>query len=158
MSEILLDFVDGLVGGDSEDGKITTEIDSWWSATNETETEAADDSFCSAPTEIFEDFTAEEFSNTRIIQWMHSIPPRFDHTKNVMNLMVGTDAQQQGLCIHTLPNLRAGVVLCCVVLCSMRMIWVAFVLFMSCSAHIYFSASSSLYQTTSRACLLRRLP
>ena len=111
MSGILLDFVDGRDASD-DDGAITTELDSFWSATNETsiETNATaddDDSFCSAPTEIFEDFTAEEFSNTRTIQWMHSFPPRFNHTKDVMNLMVGTEAQQQGMCY----------MICCAVLC-----------------------------------------
>lgn len=98
MSDVLLDFVDRLVGEDSEDGTISTEVNglnSWISAgANDTDTEAAN--FCSIPTELFEDFTAEEFSNTNIIQWMHSVPPRFGHTKNVLHLMVGTEDQQLG--------------------------------------------------------------
>jgi hypothetical protein len=161
MSGILLDFVDGMVGRDAyayasdDDEAITTELDSFWSATNETTADATavaddDDTFCSAPTEIFEDFAAEEFSNTRTIQWMHSFPPRFNHTKDVMALIVGTEAQQKGACytllcytLHTLP----------IVLRFVRMLWVAFVPFyeLQRSHHIslprppfFFSLSVSL--------------
>jgi hypothetical protein len=102
MSGVLLDLADRLAGGDSEDGAITTEISEIndflpHGGNNETiGQDELDDSFCSVPEEFFDNFAAEEFSNTRIISWMHSIPPRFGHTKNVLDLMVGTEAQQQG--------------------------------------------------------------
>ena len=91
MSDFLLEFVNGLAGDD--DGTRTTEINALNSfAGNDTMLE----DFCSVPTEIFDNFTAEAFSNTDTIEWMHAVPPRFGHSKNVMNLMLGTDAQKKG--------------------------------------------------------------
>lgn len=90
MSEVLLDFVDNLVDNSEDEA----ETSAWLSATNNNnETDQVE--YCSIPTEVFEDFTAEEFSNTNIIEWMHSIPPRFGKTNDILNLMIGTEDQQQ---------------------------------------------------------------
>ena len=97
MSTVLLDFVDGLVGDDSEDGSMTTGINALNSFVGNENN--ITESFCSVPTEIFEDFTAEEFSNTDTIEWMHSLPPRFGHSKNVTNLMLGTNEQKKGVLV-----------------------------------------------------------
>ncbi len=95
MSNVLLDFVDRLVGDDdSKDGTMTTGINALNSFVGN---ENVTDSFCSVPTEIFENFTAEEFSNTDTIEWMHSLPPRFGHSKNVMDLVLGTNEQKKGV-------------------------------------------------------------
>ena len=96
MSGILLDITDQMIVDETNDGVMTTEIDSWYFETDNNETDVEEDDFCSVPSEIFEDFTAEEFANTNTIGWMHSIPPRRGHSKNVMNLIVGTEAQKQG--------------------------------------------------------------
>ena len=79
-----------------DDGITTTEIDSIL-GNNETATDDfVEAELCTAPTEIFKNFTAEEFANTNTIEWMHSLPPRFNHSRNVMDLIVGTDAQKNG--------------------------------------------------------------
>ena len=64
---------------------------------NETGTDDfVEEEFCTVPTEIFDNFTAEEFANTNTIEWMHSLPPRYNHSSNVMDLIAGTDAQKNG--------------------------------------------------------------
>ncbi len=79
-----------------DDGIMTTEIDSIL-GNNETETDDfVQEEFCTVPTEIFKNFTAEDFSNTNTIEWIHSLPPRYNHSKNVMDLIAGTDAQKNG--------------------------------------------------------------
>jgi len=106
MSTVLLDFVDRLVGSASEeDGDLTTTInavnEAWWetaASINGTNNEYDDDAtaFCSVPEVLFEDFVAEDFSNTNIIRWMHTIPPRFGRSDNVLDLMLGTQDQKDG--------------------------------------------------------------
>ena len=91
----LLDLED-FGAGAFEDEIMTTEIDTIFS-NNETEMDDfVEEEFCTVPSEIFNNFTAEEFSNTNTIEWMHSLPPRYNHSKNVMDLISGTDAQKNG--------------------------------------------------------------
>ena len=110
MADILLDFVDNLVNrNNDDDGAITTDIvnaeESWWSATgNETDAlnysdDDIDGDFCSIPTVLFDNFTAQEFSNTWIIRWMHALPPRRGYSKDVLDLIVGTEEQKRGACV-----------------------------------------------------------
>jgi len=108
MSNVLLDFVDRLVGGGgdddfSQDQEEMVDTSVWMFASNETGGLASSTmttfdneyEYCSIPTEIFQGFSAEEFRNTKIIEWMHSVPPRFGKTKDVLDLIIGTEQQQQ---------------------------------------------------------------
>eukprot|EP00934_Nitzschia_sp_Nitz4_P007545 Nitzschia sp. Nitz4//scaffold1_size375055//99440//101442//NITZ4_000238-RA/size375055-augustus-gene-0.710-mRNA-1//-1//CDS//3329540931//7535//frame0 len=51
---------------------------------------------CEIPNvELIEEYNATEFYNTRAIEWMHSVSPRFGHSKNILSLMEGSDTQQK---------------------------------------------------------------
>eukprot|EP00536_Pseudo-nitzschia_multiseries_P008395 jgi/Psemu1/66506/estExt_Genemark1.C_2120035 len=109
MSNVLLDFIDKLVDrDDSEDAILQSDdenqlrvngLASSSSASNATEgfddAYVLESEYCSIPTEIFEEFSAEKFRNTNIIQWMHSTPPRFGKSSDVLDLAIGTTEQQQ---------------------------------------------------------------
>ena len=99
MSDILLDFVDRLVGDDNnENENEKEEITTFLSATNNMNNTAVVvvDEYCTLPPEVFDNFTAKEFNNTSIIDWMHSFPPRFGKTNNIMALLIGSEDEQKG--------------------------------------------------------------
>jgi hypothetical protein len=52
--------------------------------------------YCDIPTDILEPFDTIQFQNTRVIQWMHDIPPRYGKPSDVLLLMTGSQLEQQG--------------------------------------------------------------
>jgi hypothetical protein len=109
MSDILLDFVDRLVGDDDEESTIPPTTTAWLSAINDNITTTSFDfdqlgeedmssgMYCTISSEIFDNkFRAKEFLNTDIIEWMHSFPPRFGKTNDILALLIGTDNEQKG--------------------------------------------------------------
>jgi hypothetical protein len=113
MSDVLLDFVDRLVGDDNEATTIPPTTTSWLSAINdnittsfgsqvggeESEEEMEQQyAYCTiSSSDIFDNkFRAKEFINTDIIEWMHSFPPRFGKTNDILALLIGADNEQKG--------------------------------------------------------------
>ena len=107
MSDILLDFVDRLVG-DDEETTIPPTTTSWLSAINDNITSSSFDfsgqfdvednnEYCTISSELFDNkFRAKEFMNTDIIEWMHQFPPRFSNTNDILSLLIGTNQEQKG--------------------------------------------------------------
>ena len=104
MSDILLDFVDRLVG-DDEESTIPPTTTSWLSAINNDNITSSfldlgqldDNEYCTISSELFDNkFRAKEFLNTDIIEWMHTFPPRFSNTNDILALLVGTNQEQKG--------------------------------------------------------------
>jgi hypothetical protein len=54
------------------------------------------DEFCQIPTTLLENFTTGEFQNTKAIQWMHEVPPRFGKPNSVLLYIAGNEEQQTG--------------------------------------------------------------
>jgi len=112
MSDVLLDFVDRLVGDDNEATTIPPTTTSWLSAINDNITnndggtynvgeesieEMEQYAYCTISSDIFDNkFRAKEFINTDIIEWMHSFPPRFGKTNDILALLIGADNEQKG--------------------------------------------------------------
>ena len=103
MSDILLDFVDRLVG-DDEETTIPPTTTSWLSAINNDNITTSydlgqldDNEYCTISSELFDNkFRAKAFMNTDIIEWMHKFPPRFGNTNDISALLIGTDNEQKG--------------------------------------------------------------
>jgi hypothetical protein len=108
MSDVLLDFVDRLVGDDNEATTIPPTTSVWLSAINDNittsfgsqvgeESEEEMEQYCTISSDIFDNkFRAKEFINTDIIEWMHSFPPRFGKTNDILALLIGADNEQKG--------------------------------------------------------------
>ena len=104
MSDILLDFVDRLVGDNDEENTIPSTTTSWLSAINDNNTSSFldlgqldDNEYCTISSELFDNkFRAKAFMNTDIIEWMHQFPPRFSNTNDILALLVGTNQEQKG--------------------------------------------------------------
>ena len=106
MSDLLLDFVDRLVGDNEEENTIPPTTTSWLSAINDNNTsyfldfgqlDNDNNEDCTISSEIFDNkFRAKEFMNTDIIEWMHQFPPRFGKTNDVLALLIGTNQDQKG--------------------------------------------------------------
>lgn len=56
----------------------------------------ATDEYCSIPTILLNNFTTVAFQNTKAIQWMHNVPPRFGKPNSVLMYIVGNEEQQTG--------------------------------------------------------------
>ncbi|OEU09699.1 hypothetical protein FRACYDRAFT_247956 [Fragilariopsis cylindrus CCMP1102] len=106
MSDILLDFVDRLVGDNDEETTIPPTTTSWLSAINDNSTTSFDfgqldveednNEYCTISSELFDNkFRAREFLNTDIIEWMHQFPPRFSNTNDILALLIGTNQEQK---------------------------------------------------------------
>jgi hypothetical protein len=54
------------------------------------------DEYCSLPTNILDTFETVKFQNTRAIEWMHSVPPRYGKPNDVLLLMAGDQTEQTG--------------------------------------------------------------
>jgi hypothetical protein len=110
MSDILLDFVDRLVGDNDEENTIPPTTTSWLSAINDNITTSSsfdflgqldnvedNNEYCTISSELFDNkFRAKEFMNTDIIEWMHTFPPRFGNTNDILALLIGTGNEQKG--------------------------------------------------------------
>ncbi|OEU06366.1 hypothetical protein FRACYDRAFT_254810 [Fragilariopsis cylindrus CCMP1102] len=108
MSDILLDFVDRLVGDDNdEENTIPPTTTSWLSAINNDNNTSSsfldfgqldndNNEYCTISSELFDNkFRAKEFMNTDIIEWMHQFPPRFGKTNDILALLTGTNQEQK---------------------------------------------------------------
>ena len=104
MSDILLDFVDRLVG-DDEETTIPPTTTSWLSAINNDNITSSSldfdqldgNEYCTISSELFDNkFRAKAFLNTDIIEWMHQFPPRFGNTNDILSLLIGTNQEQKG--------------------------------------------------------------
>ena len=110
MSTFLLDFADKIA--DRDDDVVAGEIEAsaFLASSNATGSDFTDENeYCSIPTEIFGNFSAKGFQNTNIIKWMNSIPPRFGRTSDVLDLVIGTEQQQRGMCFENMPIVHVTV-------------------------------------------------
>jgi hypothetical protein len=56
------------------------------------------DEYCSLPTSILNTFDTVSFQNTKVIVWMHDVPPRYGKPNDVLLFMAGDEQQQKGEC------------------------------------------------------------
>jgi hypothetical protein len=50
---------------------------------------------CRVPSAFFQYFDAEDFHTTRTIHFMHDMPPRYGHTRNISRLLDGTEEENK---------------------------------------------------------------
>ena len=73
------------------------------------------ESSCSVPEDFLDDFDAPAFENTAAIEWMHSQPPRFGHSNDLLVVIEGSEEEQK--------DYLKGLILSSIVMFCLFLVW-----------------------------------